>query len=562
MTDTFDFVVVGGGSGGCAVAGRLSEDPKTSVAVLDAGGKNDNWIVTTPFALVLMVAGNVNNWAFNTVPQAGLNGRIGYQPRGKGLGGSSAINAMVYIRGHRSDYDQWASLGNPGWSFADVLPYFKRSEDNADFGGEYHGKGGPLHVNKLRTDNPVQQTFLQGAQEAQFRLREDFNADEHEGLGVYQVTQKNGERWSAARAYIHPHMGSRANLRVETKAHATRILFEGKRAVGVEYRQGKELKQIRARREVIVSSGAFQTPQLLMLSGVGDASALAKHGIESVHHLPGVGQNLQDHPDFVFGFMSDNPNFNGLSLGGIPRLLRAIGQYRRERRGPITSNFAECGGFLKTSPDLDVPDIQLHFGMAMADDHGRKRHMGTGFTCHVCVLRPKSRGNVALGSADPLAAPLIDPNFFGDAADLETMVAGFKITRRLLETPALRALAEKGHVRRGRRDRRPDPRPAAPARRHRLSPGRHRQDGQRPDGRGRRQAEGARARRPARRRCLRDADPDRRQHQRADHHDRREGRRHDQGRDAGGLMAALLPFSPCGRRWRALERTCAPERAG
>jgi choline dehydrogenase-like flavoprotein len=291
VIDTFDFVVVGGGSGGCTVAGRLSEDPNISVAVLDAGGRNDNWVVTTPFALVLMVAGNVNNWAFNTVPQKGLNGRIGYQPRGKGLGGSSAINAMVYIRGHRSDYDQWASLGNAGWSFADVLPYFKRAENNSDFGGEYHGKGGPLAVNKSRSGNPVQQIFLQAAQEAQFRLREDFNADEHEGLGIYQLTQKNGERCSAARAYIHPHMGSRANLRVEIHAHATRILFEGKRAVGVEYRQGKELKQIHARREVIVSSGAFQTPQLLMLSGVGDSAALGKHGIATVHHLPGVGQN-------------------------------------------------------------------------------------------------------------------------------------------------------------------------------------------------------------------------------------------------------------------------------
>src|SRR3954452_10928552 len=229
--ETFDFVVVGGGSGGCAVAGRLSEDPQPSVALLEAGGRNDNWVVTTPGALVLMVAGKVNNWALETVPQPGLNGRIGYQPRGKGLGGSSAINAMVYIRGHRWDYDHWASLGNSGWSFSDVLPYFKRSEDNADFGGEYHGKGGPLAVNKLRTENPIQQTFLQAAQEAQFRLREDFNAAEHEGLGVYQVTQKNGERWSAARAYVHPHTASRANLRVETAAHATRILFEGKRAV-------------------------------------------------------------------------------------------------------------------------------------------------------------------------------------------------------------------------------------------------------------------------------------------------------------------------------------------
>jgi choline dehydrogenase-like flavoprotein len=443
VSDEFDFVVVGAGSGGCAVAGRLSEDPATSVALLDAGGKNDNWVVTTPFALILMVAGKVNNWAFETVPQKGLNGRIGYQPRGKGLGGSSAINAMVYIRGHRWDYDHWASLGNAGWGYADVLPYFKRSENNADFGGEYHGQSGPLRVNKLRTGNPVQQTFLQAAGEAQFRIREDFNAEDHEGLGIYQVTQENGERWSAARAYVHPHMNNRANLRVETLARATRILFEGKRAVGVEYVQGKEKKTIRARREVILSSGAFQSPQLLMLSGVGDSAALSKHGIASVHHLPGVGQNLQDHPDFIFGYMSDSPNFFGTSLKGLPRLFRGIAQYRKERRGPITTNFAECGGFLKTRPGLDIPDIQLHFGMAMVDDHGRKRHRGTGFSCHVCLLRPKSRGSVSLGSADPLAAPLIDPNFLGEDADLEAMVAGFKTTRRLMETPALRSLQTK-----------------------------------------------------------------------------------------------------------------------
>src|ERR1700674_4222803 len=438
--DSFDFVVVGGGSGGCAVASRLSEDPATSVALLEAGGKDDNWVVTTPGALILMVAGKVNNWAFDTVPQAGLNGRIGYQPRGKGLGGSSAINAMVYMRGHRSDYDRWASLGNTGWSYADVLPYFKRSEDNSELGGEYHGQGGPPHVTGLRSDNPVRETYLQAAREAQFRIREDFNAAEQEGLGTYQVTQKNGERWSAARGYIHPHLGTRANLRVETNAQATRILFEGKRAVGVEYRQGKATKQIRARREVIVSSGAFQTPQLLMLSGVGDSAALARHGIATTQHLPGVGQNLQDHPDFIFAYLSDSPYFTGMSLSGIARIFKGIAQYRRERRGPMTSNIAECGGFLKTRPDLDVPDIQLHFCMAMVNDHGRKPRWGTGFSCHVCLLRPKSRGSVWLQSADPLAASAIDPNFLGEDADLDTMVAGFKMTKRLLDAPALKAL--------------------------------------------------------------------------------------------------------------------------
>ena len=441
--ETFDFVVVGGGSGGCAVAGRLSEDPQTSVALLEAGGRNDNWVVTTPGALVLMVAGKVNNWALETVPQAGLQGRIGYQPRGKGLGGSSAINAMVYIRGHRADYDHWAALGNSGWSYADVLPYFKRSEDNADFDGAYHGKGGPLAVNRLCSDNPVQQIFLQAAREAQFRIREDFNAEEQEGLGTYQVTQKNGERWSAARAYIHPHIAGRPNLKVETKAHATRILFEGKRAVGVEIRQGKEVRQFRARREVIVAAGAFHTPHLLMLSGIADGMVLARHGIETVHHLPGVGQNLQDHPDFIFCYTSDDPNFTGISFKGLPRIFRAIGQYRRERRGPMTSNFAECGGFLKTRPDLDVPDIQLHFGMAMVDDHGRKRHWGSGFSCHVCLLRPKSRGSVSLKSSDPMQPPVIDPNFFGDPADLDSMVAGYKTTQRLMETPAMKGLQKK-----------------------------------------------------------------------------------------------------------------------
>jgi choline dehydrogenase-like flavoprotein len=443
VTDTFDFVVVGAGSGGCAVAGRLSEDAGTSVALLDAGGRNDNWIVTTPFALILMVAGKVNNWAFETVPQKGLNGRIGYQPRGKGLGGSSAINAMVYIRGHRWDYDHWASLGNTGWSYSDVLPYFKRSENNAEFDGEYHGKDGPLRVNKLRTGNPVHQIFRQAAQEAQFRVREDFNAEDQEGIGAYQVTQENGERWSAARAYVHPHMGNRSNLRVETSAQATKILFEGKRAVGVEYMQGKQTKTIRARREVILASGAFQSPHLLQLSGVGDSQQLAQHGIESRHHLPGVGANLQDHPDFIFSYASDAPYFFGTSLKGIPRLIRGIGQYRRERRGPITTNFAECGGFLKTRPDLEVPDIQLHFGMSIVDNHGRTRHRGTGFSCHVCLLRPESRGTVALNSADPLAAPRIDPNFLGEEADLEAMVAGYKTTRQLMETPALRALQKK-----------------------------------------------------------------------------------------------------------------------
>ena len=414
MADSFDFVVVGGGSGGCAVASRLSEDPGTSVALLEAGGTDDNWVVTTPGAMILMISGKLNNWAFETVPQAGLNGRIGYQPRGKGLGGSSAINAMVYIRGHRRDYDRWASLGNAGWSYADVLPYFKRSEDNSELEGEYHGKGGPLHVTGLRTDNPVREIYLQAAREAQFRIREDFNGEEQEGLGSYQVTQKNGERWSAARGYIHPFMKSRSNLRVETRAHATRILFEGKRAVGVEYRQGKELKQIRARREVIVSSGAFQTPQLLMLSGVGDAAALAKHGIAATQHLPGVGQNLQDHPDFVFGFTSDSPHFAGLSFGGIARIFKGIAQYparaartddierRRMRRLPQDPPRPRCArypvAFLHGDGRRPWPQTALGHRLLMP-------------CLPVAARKPRQR-LAAKRRSD--AAPAIDPNFLGD----------------------------------------------------------------------------------------------------------------------------------------------------
>ena len=447
MTDTsvetFDFVVVGAGSGGCTVAGRLTEDAGTSVALLNAGGAGDNLVVTMPIGTALMVAHPINNWAFDTVPQRGLNGRIGYMPRGKSLGGSSAINAMIYTRGHRWDYDHWASLGNTGWSYADVLPYFKRSENNADFGDDYHGTSGPLPVCSSRTGNPVHKIFLDAARQAQLPINEDFNGARQEGLGVYQVTQHNGERWSAARAYVHPHIGQRPNLKVETHALATRLLFEGKRAVGVEFRQDGQIRQIRARREVILAAGAIQSPQILMLSGVGDGAALGQHGIACIHHLPGVGQNLQDHPDFLFNYRSHVPWFYGLTWRILPREAIALGQYLLKRTGMMTTNFAECGGFLKTRPDLEIPDIQLHFGMAIVNDHGRKGLLDQGFSCHVCVLRPKSKGSVQLRSADPQAAPLIDPNFLGETDDLETLVAGFKLTRRLLETPALQALQKK-----------------------------------------------------------------------------------------------------------------------
>jgi choline dehydrogenase-like flavoprotein len=435
--DEFDYLVVGGGSSGCVVAGRLSEDPRTSVAVLEAGGDGKGLTITTPAAGVFTVPTRLHNWAFETVPQPGLNGRRGYQPRGKALGGSSAINAMVYTRGHRQDYDGWASLGNKGWSYEEVLPYFKKAEHNEDFSSEWHGQGGPLNIASSRTDNPFQQIFMQAAREAGFPLCEDFNVPEPEGLGIYQVTQKNGERCSAARAYIHPHLGTRRNLVVERGAYAQRILFEGKRAVAVEFTRAGERRRLGARREIIVCAGAIQSPHILMLSGVGDGRTLQHQGIPVTAHLPGVGGNLQDHPDFIFGYSARSLDLLGLSAAGLVRLTKELRRYRAERRGMLTSNFAEAGGFLKTRPHLLAPDIQLHFVVAMVENHARTLRWGHGFSCHFCLLRPRSKGKIGLRSSDPLDPPAIDPNFLGDSEDTDDMVEGFKLTRRLMDAPTL-----------------------------------------------------------------------------------------------------------------------------
>ncbi|AOK55518.1 glucose-methanol-choline oxidoreductase [Burkholderia stagnalis] len=437
MTRTFDYIVVGGGSGGCVVAGRLTERPDVTVCVLEAGNRGDGTLVNVPTGAVAMMPTRINNWAFETVPQPGLGGRRGYQPRGKALGGSSAINAMVYIRGHRSDYDHWAALGNDGWAFDDVLPYFRLSEHNERFDDAWHGRDGPLWVSDLRTGNPFHARYLEAARQAGLPLTDDFNGAQQEGIGLYQVTQKHGERWSAARAYLLPHVGRRDNLTVETHAQVLRILFDGTRAIGVEVRQHGEVRTLRARREVVLAAGAFQTPQLLMLSGVGPAAELARVGIRTLADLPGVGRNLQDHPDFIFGYRTRSVDTLGVSAGGGLRMLRELLRFRRERRGMLTSNFAEGGGFLKTRAELDAPNIQLHFVVALVDDHARRLHTGHGMSCHVCLLRPRSRGAVTLQSADPLAAPRIDPAFFDDPRDLDDMVAGFKLTRRLMQAPAL-----------------------------------------------------------------------------------------------------------------------------
>jgi len=439
MSD-FDYIVIGGGAGGCAVAGRLSEDPQVSVCLLEAGKNDDQTVIKVPFCTVAMLPTRINNWAFETVPQAGLNGRRGYQPRGKALGGSSSTNAMVYNRGHRWDYDHWAALGNGGWSYEEVLPYFKKSEHNEVFRDEYHGQGGPLNVANLTTVNPFQEIYLTAARQAGFKLTSDFNGADQEGIGIHQVTQKNGERWNAARAYLHPHLGKRTNLQVVTGAHANRILFAGKRARGVEYRQGREIRTLGARREVIVSAGAFQSPQLLMLSGIGAAAELQRLGIPVIHDLPGVGKNLQDHPDYVFNYTAGSLDLVGLSLAGAWRLLQEIGRYRRQRVGLLTTNFAEGGGFLRRTPESPAPDFQLHFVIGMVDNHSRRMHWGHGYSCHVCLLRPKSVGAVSLASSDPAVAPNIDPKFFDHPDDLEAMVDGFKLTRKIMDAPAFAAI--------------------------------------------------------------------------------------------------------------------------
>lgn len=442
MDNEFDYLIIGGGSAGCALAGRLSEDPDTRVCLLEAGGKGDGLLVNVPAGAVAMLAKPVNNWLMETVPQKGLNGRQGFQPRGKCLGGSSAINAMVYIRGHREDYDQWAALGNEGWSYQDVLPYFRLSEGNERLRNDYHGNDGPLSVSDIRTDSPFHDYFLNAARECDIPITDDFNGEEQEGAGVFQVTQKNGERWSSARAYLFPHL-NRPNLQVETLAQVQRIIVEDKRAVGVEFKQGNQTRTFHARKEVLLSAGAFQSPQLLMLSGIGDEAELKQHGIPVVHHLPGVGKNLQDHPDFIFGYTTDSPDTFGFSLGGIWRALKAMATYRKTRRGLWTSNFAEAGAFLKTRPELSAPDIQLHMVTALVDDHGRKLHFTQGYSCHVCLLRPRSRGSVQLASANPDDLPLIDPAFLENPQDLEDMVAGYKITRDLMHAPSLKRWIKK-----------------------------------------------------------------------------------------------------------------------
>lgn len=432
----FDYVIIGGGSAGAVLANRLSENPSTSVCLLEAGGDGRDLLMRVPMAAAAIVPGWVKsaNWGFETVPQAGLGGRRGYQPRGRGLGGSSSVNAMLYVRGHRGDYDEWEKLGCGGWGYRDVLPYFLKAEDNERGPSADHGSGGPLQVANPAWARSINEDFISAAHAAGYRRNDDFNGEDQEGAGLYQVTQfwhgtRKGERCSTAAAYVHP-ASARTNLSVITGAYVTRILFEGKVACGVAFQKAGESLVINARREVILSAGAFLSPQLLMLSGIGPAGDLKTHGIEVVADSPSVGRNLQDHLDFTLCYRARSKDMLGLAPGALAELARAAGEWRRQGTGRLRTTFAESGAFLKTRPELERPDIQLHFVVAMVDDHARKQHPGYGFSCHVCVLRPHSRGEVRLSSNDPFTAPLIDPKFLWDERDQLTLLEG---TRRMLD---------------------------------------------------------------------------------------------------------------------------------
>ncbi len=430
----YDTIIVGAGSAGCVLANRLSANPNKRVCLLEAGPRDRSPLIHIPMGILGIAVRRIYNWGYQTEPVENLNSRRLWWPRGKTLGGSSSVNAMIYIRGHRMDYEHWAERGNEGWDYKSVLPIFKRAEHNERGPGLYHGTGGPLNVADLRGVNPLSHRFVVAGTECGFRVNDDFNGAVQEGVGFYQVTQRNGRRCSSSSAYLKPARG-RKNLDIVTGALATRVLFDGLRARGVRYRRKGDQFEIEAG-EIVLCGGAVNTPQLLMLSGVGPSDELDRHGIEQVHSLPGVGANLQDHLDVTILQRDSSRTSYAWSPGFVPKAAAELVRYAFTGSGFWASNVAEAGGFVKSSPDEPVPDLQLHFIPTFVVDHGRRLMRGYGYTLHCCFLRPRSRGRITLHSADPEHHPAIQPNYFNDPEDLERTVRGFRVAREILAAKA------------------------------------------------------------------------------------------------------------------------------
>ena len=440
METTFDYIVVGGGSAGCVVANRLSAQPGTTVCLVEAGpddrGFATRQMVNTPAGTMGLMANPRYDWIYHFSGEARLGNRDIVCPRGKVLGGSSAINGTIYIRGNPRDYDAWAAAGNPGWSWRDVLPLFKRLENREAGSNRYHGTGGELNVTHLRSPHGVSKAFVAAALEAGHEPNADFNGATQEGFGFFELNQKRGERMSSARSFLHP-VADRPNLHILTETATQRVLLEEQRAVGVEVLVNGQLKQLRARREVVLSAGAIGSPQLLMLSGIGPAGHLKGVGIEVQHDLPGVGENLQDHQDVLLIYKSPKSDLFGWSWQALPWMLASPFNYYLRRRGPWTSNTVEAGGFIKSSPELEDPDLQFIIRPLLTNQLHRKIPVGHGFSVHVSLLRPESRGRLLLNDAKASSKPKLLPNFLARSADLQRLVQGVRAVRKIVNTQAM-----------------------------------------------------------------------------------------------------------------------------